>query len=165
MNALVKRALTSVVGLAIVLAWWSLRPGDSKNVHTAGIPAVVWGGGGAQLTIEAQANCAAYVSISFEGDGGPNGPLADHGLLEAREEIDGGSHTWTIDVPEHVGGMVEMGASQPTTGNQLSWRLLVNGRQVDQQSESLDQPLEKGYAFFLQTAFDDYGSAEVAEDW
>lgn len=157
----VRRVVVTVVGLAITLAWWSLRPGDSKNANQDSLPTTVWGGG-SELTIEAQSNCDAYVYVSFEGH---DEAFADRGLLEARENMAAGTHTWTIDVPTQVGGLVELGVRQPKQGDQLSWRLFVDGQLVDEQSQSLDEPLEEGWGFALQMGFDDYGNAQVAQDW
>jgi hypothetical protein len=35
---------------------------------------------------------------------------------------------------------------------------------VDEQTDTLERPLEPGYAFFLQTYFEDYATATVGED-
>ncbi len=34
-----------------------------------------------------------------------------------------------------------------------------NGKLVNEQTEKLDQPLQSGYAFFLQVHYDDYSNA------
>ena len=54
MSSPVKRAGLSALGLVAVVAYWSLRGGGSSSETREGIPAMVWGGGGATLTIEAE---------------------------------------------------------------------------------------------------------------
>jgi hypothetical protein len=157
-----RRVVLTVASLAITLLWWSIRPGDSNNAHQDSLPDDVWGGGGSELTIEAQSNCPAYVYVTFEG---AEDAWADKGLLEARENMPAGSHTWTIDVPQHVSGIVELGVRQPEVGNELSWRLFVDGQLVDEQSQALREELEPGWGFALQMGFDDFANAQLAQDW
>ena len=65
MERLVKRALMTVLGIVVTLAWWSIRGGDSNTQSADEIPATVWGGGGGTLTIEVHATCAAQFRVSF----------------------------------------------------------------------------------------------------
>jgi hypothetical protein len=63
-----------------------------------------------------------------------------------------------------VGGYVELGAVEPQPGDTLSWEIEVNGQVVDEQSETLEEPLGPGYAFFLQSYFEDYASGTFGDD-
>jgi hypothetical protein len=51
-----------------------------------------------------------------------------------------------------------LSADSPKVGDKLSWKIQLNSRIVDQQSETLQQPLAEGYGFFLQSYYDDYSS-------
>ena len=162
MSSLLRWVFKTVAGLAVVLAWWTFTgPGDDPNHETASsIPTVVWEGGGGRLAIETDTTSAAQMRVSFS----ERGEEGDERSLETWEDVAPGHHSWTIDVPNGVGGYVELGAVDPQPGDELSWTLAVNGETVDEQSDALEKPLEKNYAFFLQTYFDDYASATFSED-
>ena len=161
MSRALKRGLIALLGMALTLAWWSIRPGRDKHSSAEHIPSSVWDGGGGELTIETDASCAATLRVSFyERDK----ELGEGRQLETWEKIPAGSRTWTIRVPPRAGGTVELEADSPPVGARLRYTLAVNGRVVDEQAESLDEKLQSGYAFFLQTEFDDYGTAQLSED-
>lgn len=157
-----KGILKSLGGLALVLAWWTLKgpPDDPNHESSQGIPTTVWEGGGASFEIEADTTSAAQMRVSFSqeiGDG-------DEKQLETWEDVPAGHHRWTIDVPSGVGGYVELGAVDPKPGDELRWTLRVDGETIDEQTETLERPLEENYAFFLQSYFDDYASGNFEED-
>lgn len=153
-----KSIVRGVLGLAVVLAWWTFSQNNvsTQSVATA-IPERVWGGGAGALTIEAETSSRAQMSVSFSRDG-------EDGYLESVEEIGAGSHRWTIDVPREVGGYVELGAVAPKPGDTLSIRVLADGRSVFEDSDRLEEALEPGYAFFLQAYFADYAKGELDSD-
>ena len=155
MNNPVKRAGLSALGLVAILAYWSLRGGGSSSETREGIPSKVWGGGGATLTIEAESTSPARFSVTFsERD------TKDHKMMETWTKVGAGSHTWTINVPARVGGYIELGAENPKVGDRLRFSILVNGRVVDEQSDTLQEALQSGYAFFVQAHFQDYSTGE-----
>jgi len=161
MSRLLKRWLLTLVGVAVTLVWWSIRPDNDKHSSVEHIPASVWDGGGGVLTIEADASCPATLRVSFyERDKG----IGAGRQLETWEKIPAGSRTWTIQVPPRAGGTVELDAETPKVGDRLRYTLTVNGHVVDEQAQNLDEELASGYAFFLQTEFDDYGKAQISED-
>ena len=161
MNGLFKRGLLGVAGIAVMLVWWSIRPGDEKHTSAEGIPATVWNGGGGVLTIEAEASCPATLRVSFYDQ---NEDVSGARLIQTWERIPEGARRWSIQVPSRAGGVVELGADSPKPGDRLHWTLTVNGDVVDEQSQTLEEELDPGYAFFLQTGFDDYGAAQLSED-
>ena len=161
MSRLLKRVLLGILGMVVTLVWWSIRPGNDKHTSAEHIPSSVWDGGGGVLTIEADASCPATLSVTFYESGKE---LGEGRQLETWEKIPAGSRTWTIQVPPRAGGTVELNADSPKVGDRLRYSLTVNGHVVDEQSQSLDEELESGYAFFLQTEFDDYGTAQLSED-
>ncbi len=80
--------------------------------------------------------------------------------METWTKVGTGSHTWTINVPARVGGYIELGAENPKVGDRLRFRILVNGRVVDEQTDALQEALQSGYAFFVQAYFQDYSTGE-----
>ncbi len=158
MNRFLQRAVMTVLGLVVMLAWWSIRGGDSNVVTEDSIPATVWGGGGGTLTVEVHASCAAKLLVNFEGQ-------EDEQSLNSWQEVEGGTHTWTIDVPREVGGYMELNAIDPPTGDTLSWQVRLNDAVVDEQFDQLQEPLENGYAFFIQAYYDDFSTGQLASDW
>jgi len=159
MQNLLKRVVMGVLGVAVMLAWWSFR-GSDANVESANkIPAKVWDGGAGAMTIETESTCAAQMRVSFSEEGQENGRS-----METYEDVPAGAHSWTIDVPAGAGGYVELNAVEPKVGDRLTWKVSVNGRVVSEQSETLGQPLEKNTAFFLQNYFADYSTGTLDED-
>ncbi|HXV35615.1 MAG TPA: hypothetical protein VEC18_00605 [Myxococcota bacterium] len=156
-----KSILKSLAGLALVLAWWTLRgAGDDPSQESAdSIPTTVWAGGGGQLAIEADTTTAAQMRVSFS----ENGETGDERSLSSWEDIAAGHHSWLIDVPKGVSGYVDLGAVEPQPGDKLHWTLSVDGRMVDEQAQTLDAPLEDGWAFGIQAYFDDYASGQLGD--
>jgi hypothetical protein len=157
---MVKNLVRTALGVAVMLAWWTLRD-DSVEVETASaIPTQVWEGGAGTLEIEVDTSTAATMRIDFGED--------DDGMsirsLDAWQEIGAGHHSFSIDVPAGVGGYVELGAVAPEPGDTLSWTISAGGDVVDEQSDTLERPLEDGYAFFLQAYFDEYATGTLGED-
>jgi len=159
-----KGLLKTAVGLALMLGWWRLKGavvGDGPAEETADrIPTAVWEGGGGHLAIDVDTTSAAQMRVSFseEGESGQERHLATW------EDVAAGHHTWTIDVPSGVSGYVELGAADPKPGDELRWTVAVNGETVDEQSDQLEKPLQKGYAFALLAYFDDYASGTLGDD-
>jgi hypothetical protein len=160
MSSLLRWVFKTVAGVAVMIAWWTFTGSeDDPNHETASsIPTTVWEGGGGRLAIEADTTTVAQMRVSFSERGEGN-----QRWLETHEDVGPGHHSWAIDVPNGVGGYVELGAVDPQPGDELSWTLAVNGETVDEQSEALEEPLQKGYAFFIQTYFDDYATADFEE--
>ena len=158
---LLVRAGVGVLGIAVMLAWWSFHGGSSNTATVEKIPAKVWNGGAGTLTVEVEASCPAKMSINFEEREGEVGSRRN---LQTWEQVGPGSHSWTIDVPSRVGGYIELGAVEPKVGDTLTWRIKLNGQVVDEQTEALQEALKPGYAFFLQSYFEDYATATKEED-
>jgi hypothetical protein len=54
---------------------------------------------------------------------------------------------------------LELEATNPGVGAQLSMRIHMNEELVDEQSDKLEKALEPNTAFFVQDHFDDYSKA------
>ncbi|HEX5066634.1 MAG TPA: hypothetical protein VFY49_11005 [Myxococcota bacterium] len=160
MQSIVKSLGKTLLGLAVVLAWWTIRgPGDSDTETASSIPTVVWDGGSGTFSIHAETSAPAQMRVSFH----ENKESDDARSLETHQDVAPGVHDWTISVPADVSGYVELSATDPQPGTTLSWTLQANGNTVDEQSDQLEKPLEEGYGFFLQTYFDDYSTGELGE--
>ena len=154
MQNMLKRLGLGVLGMVITLAWWSYRGPQSASTEVEGIPAKVWEGGSDTLAVEIESSTAARFSIGFDqGDKS----------LQTWTRVTPGTHTWTISVPKGAGGIIELSADGPKVGDKLSWKVKLNGETVDEQSETLEQPLKAGYGFFLQSEYDDYTAIEKKE--
>ena len=162
LRKLLIRIGTSLLGLAAVLAWWTWGPSSKVgSVKTqASIPVLV-GSGGQKLQVDSETSAAAKLRISFED---LSKPVGRQMLLDSWEKIPAGARSWTVDVPAGIGGYIELEAEAPKPGDKLTLRVHVNDKLVDEQSESLDRPLEPNTAFFLQDHFDDYSQAESAQE-
>jgi hypothetical protein len=158
-----KSLARTLVGLALMLGWWTLRgPGDDHTETASKIPSVVWDGGAGSMTIHTESTTPAQMRVSFSVHS-KDSEEPDPRLLESYEDVPAGSHSWAIDVPKDVGGYVELSATSPQPGDRLHWTIEVGGNTVDEQSDTLEQPLEPGYGFFLQSYFDEYATGELGE--
>jgi hypothetical protein len=160
MGNLVKRGLLAALGVAVTLAWWTLRGGGTGTPAQEGIPSRVWNGGGGTLAIQVETTCPAKMSIGFEERGKDEGAKS----LETWEHVAAGTRSWTVDVPPSAGGYIELDAENPKVGDQLKWAVSVNGQVIDEQSETLQEALKPGYAFFPQIHLEDYGEAKPDEE-
>src|SRR5262245_22994735 len=164
MENFTKRIMFTVLGVVVMLGYWTVKgwiTGDA-SATVAHIPAKVWDGGGAKVTIEAESTDPARISASFE----TNTPVdsADHKMMETWERVPSGVHTYTIDVPAGVGGMVEVDAENPKPGSKVRVTVKVDGRTVAEDSEVLNEPLKSGYAFFAQVSLEDYATGKLSND-
>jgi hypothetical protein len=154
----VKWLIKTVLGLVLVLGWWTLT-GNSISSQKAQdkIPASVFGGGAGKVEIEAETTTAARMMIGFSDESGERN-------LESYEDVPAGSYRWTIDVPAGISGYLELNAVAPKAGDRIKFRILANGETVFEDQEELLQPLEPGYAFFVQAYIDDYAKGELSND-
>jgi hypothetical protein len=161
MRKLLIRGGLSLLGTAVMLAWWSYGPhGKSGAAPVNYIPAKV-GAGGQMLQVDAESTCAATMRVSFEQLDKPPGEQI---ILNSSEKVPAGTKSWSIDVPSGVGGYIELEADHPNAGDTLTMRVHMNGKLVDEQTDKLDGPLEPNTAFFVQDHYDDYSkAAEQAE--
>jgi len=151
-----KRILASLLGVAVTLAWWTIRGSHApaeQIVNT--IPTKVWDGGGGTIAIDVDANVDATLSIGFSErrDGGQR--------MTTLEKVGPGPHSWTIEVPRNAGGYIEFEADAPQPGAKMSWTLRHDGRRIASAAETLDQPLGKNEAFFLQEYYEDYSKPDA----
>jgi hypothetical protein len=145
----------SVLGTAIVLVWWTYHGHNTHSESSNTIPATVWGGGGAKITVEAESTTPATMSIEFNERNKSGG---EPKVLHTLEKFAPGTKTWTVDAPPNVGGYIELEAVHPKPGDKLKWRVTINGEQVGQEEDTLDQPLKNNEAMFLQLYFPDYAN-------
>jgi hypothetical protein len=165
MQRLLKKGVMTILGLALVLGGWTIRDkffGRASAESYSHIPARVWSGGGGQITIEAEASDPGKISASFE----TNLPIEDpnHRFLETWQKIDAGKHTFTVEVPPGVGGMVELDIDQPKVGAKARIAVLVDGRVAAEDTQILDAPLKPGWGFAAQVEMEDYATGKLGED-
>jgi hypothetical protein len=156
LKKLLIRGGLSLLGTAAVLTWWTIHPGTSNVKQEDRIPAK-FGDGGNLLEISIESSSPATMSVDFNDH---TKEVGSQMLAHALEKIPAGSHSWSIDVPAHIGGYIELEAVGPKTGDTLTMEIKMNGEAVDRQSESLTAPLNGNEAFFLQDFFDDYSKAK-----
>src|SRR5262249_6038407 len=149
-QAMIKKILTSLLSMVAILAWWSFR-GDGRHhelVHA--IPAKVWEGGGGTIAVAVNTTAAGKMSLSFHEEKDKGRDLA------AIEQVESGSHSWSVEVPRLAGGYIEFEADGPKVGDRISWTISKDGRRILADAIQMDRPLEKGYVFALSEYFDDY---------
>ena len=159
LKKLLIRGGLSLLGTAAILTWWTIHPGTSNVKQEARIPAK-FGDGGNRLDISVESSTPATMSVDFNDH---TKEVGSQMLAHALEKIPAGSHSWSIDVPAHIGGYIELEADHPNAGDKLTMRVRMNGSLVDEQTDSLEKPLEPNTAFFLQDHFDNYSQAAQEE--
>ena len=158
MKSVLVRAGLAVLGMVVTLSWWTITGTGSNDETVHGIPSKVWEGGAAKLEVEVETTSAARINIGFDERDG------DGKSMEAWTQISPGTHRWTVDVPSSVGGYIDLTAENPKSGDKLTWKILVDGTTVDEQSETLEEALKPGWAFGLQTFMEDYSKGEPSDD-
>jgi hypothetical protein len=160
MNRLLLRVGLSIFGCVATLLWWTYRDKVSSVQSSSHIPAKVAEGGN-QLEVSVEASTACTMRIDFNDLRKPSGQQM---LLQSWEKIPAGSHTWTIDVPSGIGGYIELNADHPNSGDTLTERVKINGKEVAHQTDRLNGALEPNSAFFVQLHYDDYSKASSEAD-
>lgn len=165
MDALVRKVLGAIAGVAICIAIWTLQDrvtGGGGGDSADSIPQEVWGGGAGVVTIEAETSEPGSISAIFESNvpGGDPG----HGYLESWQEIPAGKHTFEVDVPANVSGSVWVRVDKPSVGAKVKVAVRVDGKLVAEDWSRLDEPLEAGYGFAAGVEIDDYARGKAAEE-
>jgi len=162
-SGLLKRGALTILGVALTLGFWTARDRltDHASASLANIPEQVWDGG-AKVVVEVETSAKARVSASFETDN-PQDDAA-HRYLETWQRVDPGVHSFTIDVPARVGGMVEIDSEEPKVGDTVRIALKIDGRVVAEDHARLDETLRPGYGFFAQLTLDDYATGKLGKD-
>jgi len=146
-----KSALVSLLGIALMLGWWTLTGDDEGSAirEVAAIPTVV-GAGGRSIEVDLDSNKSFYFSVTFEcGE-------SESDSIYAREELEAGTHHFNIDVEGGCGyASIESGIPDAPIGSELGWRVAVDGQSWEDERLTLDKPLERGWAFGLVTGWDD----------
>jgi len=145
----------SLLGMAAVLVWWTIRPGSSNTRSSDHIPAKV-GNGGTTLQVAVETSSPATMRIDFSDLSKPAGSQQ---FIQTWEKIPASSRTWNVDVQPGFGGYIELDADGPKPGDSLRMDVKVNGQSVGHETDRLNQPLPPGTAFFVQEHFDDYSKA------
>ncbi len=160
MNYLMKRAAIGVLGLVVVLAWWTFSGKHESTPSMNKIPSKVWEGGAGQVTVEVDSSDPASLRADFERAASSD-PSKPHQRLQTWEKVEAGQHSWTIDVPAGTGGTLEFEAIGPKPGSKLSWAVHAGGKQIAQETLTLDKPLQANEAFFLQVQVADLAAGKL----
>lgn len=153
------KVVSTVLGVIVCLAWWTLTGhGGSDFDQFSEIPGVVFEGGGGALAIEATVNQPAELRATFsrridEETGEEEG-------IHVHQPLAAGTHHFETNVPAGVYIYLEIGVPEAQPGARIEWSVKVDGKGVVNESESLEEPLRSGYAFFVQLEFDDIGGIE-----
>jgi hypothetical protein len=162
-TGLLKRGAFTILGVAVTLGFWTVRGWftDQASASLSHIPEKVWDGGGGRVVIEVETTSRATVSASFEEN---QADRSEHPYLETWQKVDPGLHTFTIEVPANVGGMVEVDSEDPKVGDKVRIAVKVDGSIVGEDVAELNEPLKPGYGFFVQVSLEDYATGKLSED-
>ena len=138
---------SSVLGLIVVLGYWTFFDRKPAAKGTSHMPGMVLGGGGDKLTVDVDVNGKVQVGMMVEE---PRRADGSQPIEEYYENLDPGHHSFVIELAPETTGVVDLRALEPKIGNKLSWTVTRNGKQIAQESDTLDKPLQAGYSQSLQ---------------
>ena len=72
----------------------------------------------------------------------------------------GGRRWLTTNISPNTYLYFELGVPDATVGAKLDWVVKLDGREVYRESEKLMEPLESGYAFFMQFEADNVAQVQ-----
>jgi hypothetical protein len=149
-----RKLVATLVGLGLFVAWMQLRGGgDSGDFQElSSIPLTAFEGGGGMIDVRFTTNQPAELIATFEKHDGSTGKST---TVSGRETFPAGSYNRSVDVSPDTYIYWELNVPDAAVGAQLSWVIEVDRRTVVNESMRLDDPLEAGYAFFLQAEADD----------
>jgi hypothetical protein len=148
-DSLVKRVISSVLGLVLVLSWWTFR-GWACNSHeeVARMPEKVFGGSAGPVKIEVETSQRATMRASFAREKS----FDRHESLDAHQELPPGKHTFQIYVEPETSVHVEVDVRDPEPGSSLSWTVRVGGQEVLTEDDRAEEP---GWPLALAWSDDD----------
>ena len=147
-----KKLGVSLLGLAVVLAWWHFHAGGGGGAPASKIPTTVFGGGGGTVTVAMDVSDPARVTFEF-GKDPVDGSYKQK--LTAIENVPAGHHEYTMDVAPATSAMLEVEAVSPKTGSAISWSLRGPTGELYSNQIRLDGPLGNGEAFFDNIELED----------
>jgi len=153
-GALGRKLVGTLVGLGLFIAWMQIRgPGDTGDYEElSSIPLTAFEGGGGLMDVQFTTNQPAELIATFEKMDDSTGKSS---TVSGRETFPAGSYGRSVDVSPDTYIYWELNIPDAAVGAQLSWVVHVDGRTVVNESMRLEDPLEAGYAFFLQVEADD----------
>lgn len=155
-----KKILTAIFGVVATIVIWEVKDflGFGPKVETASeMPARLWDGGGATITIKTDLSHDGYVHFMFSGPG-EDGPS-----LEGRQSLPAGVREFVMDVPKGAGCSIDLGIENPAIGAKARIEYLLGGRLMMADENTLTEPLREGWAFAVQISAEDL-AAGILED-
>jgi hypothetical protein len=146
---LVIRAGVAVLGVAMMLTWWTLtgKKADTTSRVTDQMPTRILSGGGQKLVIDVDTTGRGELAFDADLPGKPGERGESRTYLE---KFDAGHHTWVIELAPRTEGALELDAINPQVGTRLGWSITVDGKKLADESQALSEPLKPGEAFFLR---------------
>ena len=153
------KLMRSAIGLVVALIGFQLfgsgggGGGGGDWTELDHLPETVFGGGGGNVGLTVQVNQPAVLKASFEQWDEETGEDTDY--LSAAVEIDPGTRSFNVQVPDDTYLYFELGVPEASVGATAEWTLTLNGNRIWSEKDELAEPLQDGYAFFLQIEAED----------
>lgn len=149
-----RKLVAALVGLVLFIAWMQIRGGgdDGDYQEMSTIPLTAFEGGGGMIDVRFTTNQPTELIATFEKMDESSGKSS---TVSGRELFPAGSYDRSVDVSPGTYIYWELNIPDAAVGAQLSWVIDVDRRTVVNESMRLEDPLEAGYAFFLQAEADD----------
>jgi len=154
-----KKLIFGAFSVVAALVWMSFSGGAGDLEELDRVPAVAFGGGAGELTVDVKVSEPASFFASFsQYDESDDTEEAKY----VEEQLGAGQHLRTVDIGPNTYVYFEIGIEDPPVGASIEWTVYLDGEEVLRETERLDQPLEDGYAFFVQLEAD---GVEQLRDW
>lgn len=153
-GAFARKVVGALVGLALFIGWMQLRGGGDSGDYQelSSIPLTAFEGGGGLVDVQFTTNQPAELVATFDKNDAATGKAT---TVSGRELFPPGSYSRSVDVSPDTFIYWELNVPDAQVGAQLAWVFHVDGATVVNESMRLEDPLEAGYAFFLQVEADD----------
>lgn len=159
---LLKRAGFSVLGLVLVLSWWSFRGwacDRDDSTQLKAMPAAVFDGTTAvDFDIDVTGG-PAYIRATFSRQ---KPGYEDTERVHVHEEtVPAGKKRYTVRVPKSCDGYMELGST--TVGTTVLLTVSILGKETFREQDTLNEPLKPNYAFAVQWETDEGILEDAAE--
>src|SRR5687767_12771995 len=139
-----KKILGTILGVIVCIGIWEVKAllGFGPQVESASaMPAKLWDGGGATVTIRTDLSHPGYVHFMFSEAGD------DGRRMEGRQAVEAGTRDFTIDVPKGASCSIDLGIESPPIGAKARIEYRLGDRLMMADENTLAEPLKEGWAF------------------
>lgn len=159
-----RRVVIGVVGLVVVLGWWTLiGRGGKSDTTVARIPDRIWEGGGGKTTVDVEFSHPGEVTLDFYcWDESGKSPHAAQSFI-AKQDVPAGKHHFVVEVTPktNVCGYFRIPGSKK--GARIAYTLVCGAKKIGSDEGTAEEDAQPGNDFELRTPI--VPEAGTGEGW